>query len=110
MLGDLDHLRGALTALAGHLLSQVRETEDSAALLLSLNVVRHGDQVVVQVLPAAGSPTALPADGAPDAIQPGSTDLQVFNAVRLIDLMGGKVNVDPQGGRLTISLPAAAAL
>jgi len=50
---------------------------------------------------------ALSADRAADALQPGSSDLYVSNAVRLIDLMGGKVNVDPDGGRLTISLPAA---
>lgn len=109
-LGDVDHLRGALTALARHLLSQVGETGESAAMLLSLNVLRQSDQVVVQVLPAAGSPSALPADRPPDAIQPGGTDLHVCNAVRLIDLMGGRVNVDPDGGRLTVSLPAAAAL
>lgn len=104
-LGDVDHLRPALTALARHMLSQAGE---SAALRLNLHVLHSGDQVVVQVLPAAGSPSALPAEPPPEDMQPGSTDLQTINAVRLIDLMGGNVNVDPAGGRLTISLPAAA--
>lgn len=107
-LGDVDHLRGAIMALARHLLSRVDESDRSAPLQLSLRAFQQGNQIVVQVLPAAGSPAALPADRPANAMQPGSTDLQLLNAARLIDLMGGSMNVDPDGGRLTISLPASA--
>ncbi|MDZ7668551.1 MAG: histidine kinase dimerization/phospho-acceptor domain-containing protein [Gammaproteobacteria bacterium] len=106
-LGDIDHLRGALSALARHMLSQVGETAESAALHRSLTVLHHGNQVVAQIGPPGAAADALPAERPAGTLQPGSCDLHVSNAVRLIDLMGGKVNVDPDGGRLTISLPAA---
>lgn len=106
-LGDIDHLRGALAAMARYMLSQIGENGESAALHLSLHVLHHDGQMIAQVMPAGAAAGALSADRAADALQPGSSDLYVSNAVRLIDLMGGKVNVDPDGGRLTISLPAA---
>jgi hypothetical protein len=104
--GDLDYLCVAVSALARHLTGSIRESVATGCRALSLCVTQREGRCVAALTPADGGLEALPAV-TPDAmLQPGEQTLGLLNAVRLMTLMEGTVNVDADSARLTISLPS----
>jgi signal transduction histidine kinase len=107
-LGDAGYLKMALTGLARHLAAHLPE-QPARAVALQQRVDGDG-RVELQVTPEDSSAPADARDNAiPGAAEPlEHDDLGVLNGMRLIELMGGRVSIEPHATSLVITLPAAA--
>lgn len=106
--GDMDYLHVAMSALARHLTGSIKESGCMDCGALSVCVTQQQDRSVAALTPADRGGDALPAATPPAMLQPGDQNLDLINAVRLITLMDGTVNLDVDSARLTISLPTCA--
>jgi hypothetical protein len=110
-LGDAGYLKMALTGLARHLATHLPEPEAPARAVVALRqCVDAAGRVALRVAPEDSPEPVHTSDSAtPGATEPLEHDeLGVLNGVRLIELMGGSVFIEPRATSLVITLPAAA--